>query len=196
MVPSFTLIQIFNISLITCYVIYLLSLLYIMTESDFKQIIIPLSERIYPMVARMLGNAQNAEDAVQEIMIRVWNNRQKLKNHPNLTGYVFLTARNYCLDVLRKKSLKLHSLNDRAETMATHEVSSTLERHELFVIVETLLKELPEPQGEILMQRDIDGMEYTEIAGALNLKVEHVRVLLSRARKSVSIQLKNIYNYE
>lgn len=167
-----------------------------MTEHDFKASVLPLTERIYPMVARMLNNHHSAEDAVQEIMIRVWDNRSKLDDHPNPAGYVVLTARNHCLDLLRKKSLKLHSLNGQTEAVETQKVSSKLEREELFAIIENLLKELPEPQGEILKLRDIDGLNYREIAEVLNLKVEYVRVLLFRARRAVSIKLKHVYDYE
>tara|TARA_Y100001972_G_C7653409_1_gene328755 strand:- start:1180 stop:1683 length:504 start_codon:yes stop_codon:yes gene_type:complete len=167
-----------------------------MTERDFKATVLPLAERIYPMIARMLNNHHSAEDAVQEIMIRMWDSRSKLGDHPNLTGYVFLTARNYCLDKVRKKSLKLHSLNGKTDAIEAQKGSSDLERDELFAIIENLLKELPDQQGEVLKLRDIDGLEYGEIAEVMSLKVEHVRVLLSRARKTVSRQLKNIYNYE
>ena len=74
-----------------------------MNTKDFKDKVVSLSERIYPMVVRMLGNKESAEDAVQEIMIKLWDKRGNLKNHPNITGFVFLTARNYCLDILKKK---------------------------------------------------------------------------------------------
>ena len=55
------------------------------------------------MVARMLGNKESAEDAVQEIMMKLWDKRRNLEKHPNITGFVFLTARNYCIDILKKK---------------------------------------------------------------------------------------------
>ncbi|XOV93101.1 MAG: RNA polymerase sigma factor [Bacteroidota bacterium] len=167
-----------------------------MTERAFKELILPLTERIYPMVARILNNDHRAEDAVQDIMLKVWDHRSKLDNHPNPSGYVFLMARNYCLDLLRKKSLKMHPLDHQTVEAGTTGGSSSLEQNELFELIESILKELPEPQGEILKLHDIDGFKYGEIAGILNLKVEYVRVLLFRARRSVSIKLKTVYDYE
>lgn len=73
-----------------------------MNKNDFKLKVFSLSERLYPMVARMLGNATSTEDAIQDIMMRLWDKRKHLEHHPNITGFVFLTARNYCIDVLRK----------------------------------------------------------------------------------------------
>lgn len=67
---------------------------------------------------------------------------------------------------------------------------------ELNSIVGKILKKLPEQQREIIIMRDIDGYEFLEIAAALQLKVEHIRVLLSRARKQVSIELEKTYSYE
>ena len=56
------------------------------------------------MAARMLGNDEDAQDAVQEIMIKLRKCKKQLKEHPNLNGFVFLTARNHCLDRLKKKN--------------------------------------------------------------------------------------------
>ena len=74
-----------------------------MTKLEFKLKVFSLSERLFPLVARMLGTNANAEDAIQEIMLKLWQQRKKLNNHPNIKGFVFLTARNYCIDVIRKK---------------------------------------------------------------------------------------------
>lgn len=169
--------------------------IYTMTTIDFEQKILSLSDRIYPMVARMLGNTENAEDAVQEIMMRLWDRRKKIGDHPNIPGFVFLTARNYCLDVLKKKNPAFDSSDGQLKIAASEASQHPVEWQELNAIIEKLLKELPAQQCEVMMMRDIDGFEFTEIAAATNLKVEHVRVLLSRARKHISIKLKSRYGY-
>ncbi len=167
-----------------------------MKTEDFEDRIFSLSERIYPMVARLLGNDRSAEDAVQEIMIKLWDSRKKIANHPNITGFVFLTARNYCLDLLKKKRLDLTSSDSQLKVLKSETNQNQLEWKELSVIIENLLKELPPQQSEVMMMRDIDGFEFSEIAAATDLKVEHVRVLLSRARKQIGVKLRNIYSYD
>lgn len=169
-----------------------------MNTKDFKDKILSLSERIFPMVARMLGNNTNAQDAVQEIMIKLWNRRKQIGNHPNIAGFVFLTARNYCVDILKKKrpelvgsDFQLNMLKSESETG-----QEEFEWKELTNLIEKILEKLPEQQREIMMMRDIDGLEFVEIAEATKLKVEHVRVLLSRARKQVGTELKKTYCYE
>ena len=167
-----------------------------MNTKDFKDKVVSLSERIYPMVARMLGNKESAEDAVQEIMIKLWDNRRNLMNHPNIIGFVFLTARNYCLDILKKKYPGMESFERHFGMVEKGNNENEIEWKELNVIVGNILKELPEQQREIMILRDLDGLEYNEISEITKLNIEHIRVLLSRARKQVSIKLKKIYSYE
>jgi len=169
---------------------------YRMKREEFIDKVFTLSERIYPMVARMLGDELSAEDAVQEIMIKLWDSRKKIAKHPNIKGFVFLTASNYCLDLLKKKSLEFDSSDFHLKVLKPETSQHHLEWKELSLIIENLLKELPPQQREVMMMRDIDGFEFSEIAAATGLKVEHVRVLLSRARKQIGKKLRNIYSYD
>ncbi len=167
-----------------------------MTANEFKHKILPLSQRIFPFVARILKNDEEAQDAVQEIMIKMWNSRNKLSKHPNITGFVILAARNYCLDQLKKKKIEqVDILNPRLMSDLYIDQQQT-EYEDTYKLVHNIVAELPENQKEILLMRDIDGFEFDEIVALTNLKIEHIRVLLSRARKHVRVQLKKIYNYE
>lgn len=166
-----------------------------MKTKDFEDKVLPLTDRIYPMVNRMLGNPASAEDVVQEIMIKLWDQRYKIGQHPNLKGYVFLTSRNYCLDLLKKKKPLIDSLDFQLDVLASKSNASGVEWSELNEIIKDIMKVLPSQQCEVIMMRDFDGFEFEEIAAAMDLKVEHVRVLLSRARKKVSTKLKKIYGY-
>ena len=166
-----------------------------MKEKEFKDQVISMSERLYPMVSRMLQNEEGTKDAIQEVMIKLWDRRKQIENHPNVPGLVFLTARNYCLDQIKKKSLHIDSSSSKV--LQVHSSNhDPLEYQELHSIIENLIKELPEQQSEILTLRDLDGLEYAEIAGITDLKVEHIRVLVSRSRKIIAEKLKNIYSYE
>ena len=167
-----------------------------MNETDFKLKVFSLSERLFPMVFRMLGNSANAEDAIQEIMMKLWEKRDQIEQHPNITGFVFLTARNYCIDTLRRKKLEIDDSSLQLEILKSEYGQEQSEWKDLNIIVKKILKGLPEQQREVLMMRDLDGYEFIEIAAATQLKVEYVRVLLSRARKQVSLKLEKIYNYE
>ncbi|QCX00774.1 sigma-70 family RNA polymerase sigma factor [Aggregatimonas sangjinii] len=167
-----------------------------MNTKDFENQILSLADRVYPMVRRMLLEDTASEDAVQDIMMKLWKRRKKLENHPNIPGFVFLTARNHCLDLLKKKKPNLDATEYQLRLLVSDNNSNEVEWKELNTIIASILKELPEQQAEVLQMRDIDGFEFAEIATALNLKIPYVRVLASRARKQVGIRLKEIYSYE
>jgi len=78
-----------------------------MNKEEFRRKVFSLSEQLYPMVARLLGKHANVEDALQEIMLKLWVKRDTIEQHPNPKALVFLIARNYCFDVLRKKRPEL-----------------------------------------------------------------------------------------
>jgi RNA polymerase sigma-70 factor (ECF subfamily) len=167
-----------------------------MDTQTFKNKILSLSDRIFPMVARMLGSNTEAEDAVQEIMIKLWTRRKEVGKHPNIPGFVFLTARNFCLDQLKKRNIDLSDSSLSNTVIESETGQEQLEWKELKKLVDGILVLLPDQQRDIMLMRDIDGLEYSEIASVMQLKVEHVRVLLSRARKKVGNELKKIYCYE
>lgn len=166
-----------------------------MNKHEFKRNVFSLSERIYPLVARMLGK-HNAEDAIQEIMLKLWEKRTQVAKHPNIKGLVFLTARNYCIDVLRKKTYLVDDGSPYLKLIKSPSKNEDLEWKELNAIVQEILKKLPEQQQEVFIMRDIDGYEFKEIAAALKISIEHARVLVSRARKYIGTSLEKTYNYE
>jgi RNA polymerase sigma factor (sigma-70 family) len=167
-----------------------------MNKQDFKDNVFSLSECIYPMVARMLGGNHNAEDAIQEIMLKLWEKRNQVAKHPNIKGLVFLTARNYCIDVLRKKPLLVDDATSYFKVIKSSNENTSLEWQELNKIIQEILKKLPEQQKEVFVMRDLDGYEFKEIAATLEITVEHVRVLVSRARKFIGASLEKTYDYE
>ncbi|MBX2846109.1 MAG: RNA polymerase sigma factor [Saprospiraceae bacterium] len=167
-----------------------------MNEVDFKHKVFSQADRLYPMVSRMLGNTASAEDAIQEIMLKLWGKRHQVAKHPNIPALVFQTTRNYCIDQLRKRKPELDDASLHLQLIESNHAPNTLEWQDLNAMVRKVLKTLPEQQKEVLILRDLDGYEFVEIAAATQLNIEHVRVLLSRARKKVSAELEKIYNYE
>lgn len=167
-----------------------------MNKKEFKLKVFSLSEKLFPMVARILGNNIKAEDAIQDIMLKLWSKRREIKKHPNIEGFVFLTARNYCIDVLRKKLRIVDDSEPYLNVLSIDYRHSEIEWDELNAIVLTILKSIPEQQKDVFLMRDIDGYSFKEVAAALDITVEHTRVLLSRARKKISFELENTYSYE
>lgn len=167
-----------------------------MDKQRFRTTVFSLSDRLYPMVSRLLGNSAKTEDAIQDIMLKLWVKRHQIENHPNINGFVFLTAKNYCLDILRRKNPELQDSNLYLNIFESENGHEDLKLKELKQVVLKIIENIPDSQGEILVMRDLDGLEFEEISALTQLKIEHIRVLLSRARKQVREKLKNDYCYE
>jgi len=167
-----------------------------MDRLEFRQQVFDFSEHLYPMVYRLLGDQQSAEDAIQDIMMKLWLKRHKIKKHPNLKGLIVLTARNHCIDLLRRQKKVVRLETEIVKDTSGKQDNSKLEWKELTAVIDTILQKAPEQQREVFLMRDIDGYAFKEIAFTLNITVEHCRVLLSRIRKFIAHELETRYHYE
>lgn len=167
-----------------------------MNKSEFRQKIFNFSDHIYPMAHRILGDRQSAEDAIQEIMMKLWLKRKSVQHHPNLKGLIVMTARNHCIDMLRKRMKVVHVRQEDIQDDTREVHVNNYEWQHLFSTINTILQKVPEQQREVFLMRDIDGYDYNEIAFALNIKPAHCRVLLSRVRKYIAKELETTYQYE
>ncbi len=148
------------------------------------------------MMVRMLGSERDAEDAIQEIMIKLWQKRKILSAHPNVTGLVFVAARNHCLDLLKKRPVRLVDLDSAHDIASGDTGHERLVLRELSELIERILESSKLEHKEVLLMRDLDGMSYAEIAAVTDLTVEHLRVIVSRQRVYVQRHLKKNYSYE
>ncbi len=169
-----------------------------MNDTEFQQKVVSLSKNAYLIAVRLLRSEEDAKDAVQEVMIKLWDKRKKLEKHPNIKGFLFLTTRNYCLDLIQTSKWKFKNANEKIENLplilSEQNESNFIE--ERYQKIKTEIDHLPEIQKQIILLRDFDGFDFEEIAKITNLKVEHIRVLLSRTRKKIREQLTKTENNE
>lgn len=165
-----------------------------MTEKEFKIEVLPMSSLVYPMARRLLQTNEAAKDAVQLSMMKLWENRKKLNECKSIKAFVFRVVRNTCLDELKKKQVL--SLDENDKVLNTRLTQSDYDQKEAAGFVLKLIKSLPDGQKEVIQMRDIDGLEFDEIAEILDYDLPYIRVLLSRARKTIKSQLIKIYDYE
>lgn len=166
-----------------------------MTETEFKTKVLSLGRNVYPLARRMMGADEPARDAVQQSMMKLWESRKQLDHCTNLKAFVFRVVRNVCLDELKKKKpLPV----EEPGMFSTHSVrfDQSHEEQEMVTIVRQIINSLADNQREVIQLRDIDGLEFEEIAEITALDIAYIRVLLSRARKTVKEKLEKIYAYE
>jgi RNA polymerase sigma-70 factor, ECF subfamily len=167
-----------------------------MTEDEFKNSVLPFSRKLYPMMKRILKNEEETRDALQDLMAKLWFKRNELKKCNNRQAYIITVAKNYSLDLLKRKRIVSFSENGGHQfgQIESDEVSPDLK--EKFEQVHKVIETLPEKFREVIRLRDIDGFTYEEIKEMTGMEVPHIRVVLSRARQKVKEEVEKIYNYE
>lgn len=167
-----------------------------MQKIDFRKDILPLKDKLFRLALRITFDRAEAEDIVQETMIRVWNKRDEWNGLESVKAYCLTVARNLAIDRSEKKDSQTVELTIEAEQ--TPDASSPYDRlvnKERLKLVHRLVGELPEKQRLIMQLRDVEGKSYKEIAAALRLTEEQVKVNLFRARQKVKQKFIDIDNY-
>jgi RNA polymerase sigma factor (sigma-70 family) len=157
-----------------------------MVASDFKIKVLPLSVKLLRITVRFLKNKEEGQDVVQDVMLKLWQKREELDGISNIEAYAVQMIRNRCLDILRKKKVIL--IDEEAESQIeeiTPDIHSQIELSEAAGQIKKLIRRLNGLQRQVMELRDIEQLSYKEIAEITNLKVNAIRVNLSRARKKV-----------
>jgi RNA polymerase sigma-70 factor (ECF subfamily) len=166
-----------------------------MTQSEFLEIVMPFKDKLYRLAKRLLISSEEAEDATQEVLLKLWSGKKKMATYKNVEAFAMTMTKNFCLDRLKSKqagNLKLvHSNYANGETSLQRQV----EVRDSLGWVEQIMDELPQQQRMVLQLRDIESYEYEEIEKLMDMKPTAVRVALSRARKAVREKLLEKHRY-
>ena len=156
----------------------------------------PLKDKLFRLALRITFDRAEAEDVVQDTMIRVWNKREEWTQFGSIEAYCLTVAKNLAIDRSQKKEAQNVELKPEMEEES--EISGPYDQlvnNERMSIIHRLINELPEKQRLIMQLRDIEGESYKEIAKILNLTEEQVKVNLFRARQKVKQRYLEIDEY-
>ena len=170
-----------------------------MTATEFQLNVIPLKDKLYRFALRMLANAEEARDTVQEVMIKVWESGKPLADYDSIEAWCMTLTRNRSLDILkvnsnRQRHLKVIKRGSDVAHMPADKVEQTQQVN--YVIDE--IKNLPVVQRELIELRDFQEKTYEEMCEITGLEMTQVKVYLFRARKAVreKINALNAYGIE
>lgn len=168
-----------------------------MNLQAFENQILPSKNKLFRFALRLLGDVEDAEDVVQEVLIKVWNGRESMQQINNWEAWCMRLTKNQALDRLRVKQRKAtDSIVDGFEI--TEDGLSPLEKTALIesmVQVNKLIASLPEKQRQVIHLRDVEGYSYMEICEILEIDMNQVKVSLFRARNVVREKLLKINAY-
>ena len=158
-----------------------------MDAEAFKKVFLPYHAKLYRIAYRIVQDAANAEDIVQDAFIKLWNKREDMQNIDNTEAFAIIILRNTCLDFLRKTKNGQHSNYDM-DIPETVSLSEQMEIQDDANRVKLLISKLPDQQRQVLMLKHWDGYSDEEIVQATGISPGNIRVILSRARKTIREQ--------
>lgn len=168
-----------------------------MNRVKFNEYVLQQSRILYGFAFRILRNQEEAEDAVQEVFIKLWKMGEKLDNYTSIEALSTTMIKNYCIDQIRKQK---HNLIDN-EDIAGYHFKTTQSPHDQFENIETdtiiqrIIGDLDDKYRIVIQLRDIEGLSYEEIAVKTGQNINTLRVTISRARGFVREEY-NKYNNE
>lgn len=171
-----------------------------MTKEEFKSRVLPSKGKLFRLAVTMLNSRQEAEDTIQDAYLKLWNMRDELSKYNSIEALAVTMTKNLCLDKLR--SYRNRKQNDsgleyvQVSTNERHDPSATVELSENMKDIHSIIQQLPDQQKLVIHLRDIEQYSYEEIAEMTGLKVNNIRVALSRARKNVREEYLKKQNYE
>lgn len=154
---------------------------------DFRRDILPLKDRLYRLALRITLSQQEAEDVVQDTLIKLWNRRDTWNEIQSIEAFAMTMCRNIALDHLKLYDNRNASLDtlmiDRPDR--AHSPLESLQHTDSLERVRAIMNSLPEKQRTCMQLRDFEGKSYTEIAEILSFSEEQVKINIFRARKTV-----------
>ena len=167
-----------------------------MKEISFRNDILPLKDKLYRLALRITLDSAEAEDIVQDTMIRVWNKRDEWAQFNSIEAFCLTVARNLAIDRSQKSEAQNIELTTETQEMSDGSTPERqLERSEQMDLVRKLINELPEKQRTIIQLRDIEEKSYKEIADVMQLTEDQVKVTLFRARQRIKAKYSEIQSY-
>ncbi|MBQ6549242.1 MAG: sigma-70 family RNA polymerase sigma factor [Prevotella sp.] len=160
-----------------------------MKKISFRNDVLPLKNELYRLALRITLNPAEAEDIVQETMIKVWNRREQWDNIESIEAFCLTICRNISLDKMRKMENQNQSLSEGEHDAPDQSYSSNPEEQAMqqdrMQLIRQLINQLPEKQRSVMQLRDFEGKSYKEIAKVMGISEEQVKVNIFRARQTI-----------
>ncbi|KXK39184.1 MAG: sigma-70 family RNA polymerase sigma factor [Saprospiraceae bacterium] len=170
-----------------------------MSTDKLTALDLPFKDKLYRFALNIVGNTFDAEDVMQELLIKIWTRIDQFNEIQNKEAWCMTVTRNLAIDKTRSRKVQtqditeFHHLKDKEITP-----DRELERNERFDRIMNIVNELPEKQRMIVHLRDVEGYSYQEIADMTDNTLDFVKVSLHRARKALKEALlkRNFKRYE
>lgn len=160
--------------------------------ASFERLIEKYQHVAYNIAYRMVGNEEDAKDITQEAFIKVFKSITSFREDSSFSTWLYRIVMNTCKDELRKKKLKVVSIDrdiEVGESSVTFEIPDhtyspevVYEKKQLHAMLSQALTDLPEQNRIVVIMRDVQGFSYEDIAECINIPVGTVKSRINRGR--------------
>ena len=163
-----------------------------MTHAIFKETVFCLKDEMYRFAKRFVISSDEAEDVVQDLMLKFWQKKEDLSSFGNLKSYVMKSVKNECLNRLKHEDVKMGFADFHKHTSEIYHVESNNLKDQIIGFI----NQLPEKQKAVIHLKDVEDFDVVEIAEILEMEQNAVRVNLMRARQKVKEQIEKLMAFE
>lgn len=165
-------------------------------QISFQIDILPLKNELFRLALRIVMNREEAEDVVQETMLKVWSRREQWSKIESIEAFCMTICRHQALDRVKRMEFQQRTDMDTAPDVQDISYLSNPEeqavQRDRIRMVRTLISQLPEKQRSCMQLRDIEGKSYRDIATIIGITEEQVKVNIFRARQKIKEQFQKI----
>ena len=166
-----------------------------MNQKDFVQLILPFRDKLFRLAKRLLISTEEAEDATQEVLVKLWNKNSVLIDYKSTEALAMTITKNYCLDQLKSKRASNLQITHTNYKDPQRSIDEKAEDNDNLQWVEKIINQLPEQQRLLIQLRDIEQYDYTEIAQIVEMTESAIRTTLSRTRKTIREKMQQKHNH-
>lgn len=183
-----------------------------MKNISFKTDVLPMKDKLFRLALRITLNRQDAEDIVQETLIKIWNRRDRLEEVEAIEPWAMTIARNLAIDTVRKQETRrtisidspTESQDDESSQSPLSNVISDnlhstpyerMQEKERLQVVRSLMNALPEKQRTAMQLRDFEEKSYKDIAEIMEISEDQVKINIFRARQYIKTKYNIITQY-
>lgn len=163
-----------------------------MTSQTFETSVFSLKDEMCRFAKKFLQSSDEAEDLVQDLMLKFWQKKEELLQYGNLKSYILKCVKNDCLNRLKHHQVKMNFAEVKLQTSDQFQ----METNNLKDYILKYINELPEKQRLVIHLKDVEEHEVSEIAEILEMEENAVRVNLMRARQKIKAQINQLMSYE
>lgn len=163
-----------------------------MTHETFKNTVFILRDEMYRFAKRFVMSSDEAEDVVQDLMIKFWQKKDELSQFGNFKSYALKSVKNECLNRLKHHDVKLGFADMQLHRSELYNMDVNNMKEQIIGFI----NQLPEKQKMVIHLKDVEEYEVSEISEMLEMEENAVRVNLMRARQKVKEQISQLMSYE